>query len=226
MAVTLVEARRVLRQSDVFLIHFSTVMQTMGEGYPHDLKYVIAHATTYRPACATIAPTDGASRYPGDVGVILDPISDKSILIAHNGDAGSGMTEPGVEGFGQGPSLDDCENSIRTPGDRYNEWRIQDYRVQGIFVASWRRLKVPRFVDLTMLYLAAGISRESIPTTRERGEVWVELPQVMADFPGQRFFSVRDGAFVEFCAGKSPAPVLSDSIYSSGGATTLSPSRL
>jgi hypothetical protein len=134
MPVTCNEFRRLLRDEQTLLIHFSTWMKDPNSPiFPEDLISVISNPTSYTPACATVRASDSDARFPGYIGVVLNPLSDESIRLANAFDDGTSLLEGQLYGGRPRPSVDECRVAIRGVDTQHNELRIREYSVVGVF---------------------------------------------------------------------------------------------
>lgn len=165
------------------MVHFNTPMSTKHPtGFPDDLKVAKGLIGQKLSFCTVLkndrgpwqggAPADANA--PGSVGIIVDVQDTGSVISVDWSDSGS-IDGEGSLGHAPGPRT--CADSIskRTTS---NEWWVQDYTPQGIFVS---------------LPAQAFVKRSG-----QQGEISVNLADVLAAFPDTRIFSVYDGSFVEF----------------------------
>jgi hypothetical protein len=139
--VTLDEYRDFLRRHQAVLVHFSGCPKGVGFDlyYPNDLMRVIANpaldisASIFRPS------TDTRYNTFGEIGVILDPRTDQSVVYVCEQDGGSHVVGGRRVPRQSSITTDQCEYSLAERGKpdprvAHNEWVVEDYNVKGIFV--------------------------------------------------------------------------------------------
>ena len=160
MTISVEEVHSLLNKENALIIHFSVNPKGSGtlepHDFPEDLQYAIACPHKQR-SCSIVRPGDtwvGQQCY-GEVGLILDIRGSGSIVQVSRGDGGtpSDMKPETV-------TIDDCRFSllddaeaneekwsklraaeiIKRGGDTttepWNEWRLVDYNVMGIYVEN------------------------------------------------------------------------------------------
>lgn len=197
-----------LRCQQALLVHFSTVMKREGRPeYPGDLKWVIhnARSPNCTPRCSTVLPNDGTAHAPGSVGLILQPLSDVSVRLAHHCDAGTFGEGLDLSGFGSNPTIEDCKSSITKRGAQYNEWVLTDFAVRGLLLLPPLRVKRRlSFIDP----ITGG-------TTSTSSEAPVEMASIRTDFPELRMFTIQRGRHFEIRDDGQLAPISRDEIMGS-----------
>lgn len=141
------EVHEVLRAHGAFLVHFSSYppmgsLDSEGRAYPSDLIAVGNRECPGGICCSTITPRDnfaGGGNASGYIGLLLRPVSDRSILAASHEDVGSYVVN-GVRQYLRplAPVLkSDLENSITQRAENaWNEWIVDDYEPVGVITVG------------------------------------------------------------------------------------------
>lgn len=134
------DLRALLRERPALIVHFSGCPRGIGRdiNYPFDLRGVIADPQEII-CCSTIEPHDfdalpfGGSGY---VGVVLDPLDEKSVVYVDHEDHGAPPSTPQRLAMNRPESLANCARTFTRDGATpYNEWLVGPSRVIGVFVA-------------------------------------------------------------------------------------------
>lgn len=141
------EVHEVLRAHGAFLVHFSSYppmrsLDCEGLAYPTDLIAVGNRKCVGGICCSTILPRDnfaGGGNASGYIGLLLRPVSDRSIIAASHEDIGSYVVN-GVRQYLRPlvPVLrSDLENSITQRAENaWNEWIVDDYEPVGVITVG------------------------------------------------------------------------------------------
>ncbi|PZR93524.1 MAG: hypothetical protein DI537_10420 [Stutzerimonas stutzeri] len=138
---TVAEVHAVLREFGALLGHFASYppmdsLDDASPAYPDNLIRVLRRECPGGVCCSTFTAADQivpGRNVSGDIGVILRPGSDRSVLAASPHDIGSRVVN-GVRQFPQRPVFrTDLERSIiGRAEDGVNEWIVDDYEPLGI----------------------------------------------------------------------------------------------
>jgi hypothetical protein len=172
---------QVLREHHALIVHFSSIsqMENIISYFPADLGYAIANQVKGGVCCSTMRPGDTDRNAFGKVGLILDLMTEDSLIAVSPGDGGACHKPDGTRDFDpkyKKFGLAELTASItdRAP-DSHNEWGVQNYVVRGLFV-----LPPPLIVR-----------------TGHDHPIEIRLPDLYRSFPGQRVYSFKDSEIVE-----------------------------
>jgi len=141
------EVHEVLRAHGAFLVHFSSFppmgsLDIEARPYPSDLIAVGNRECPGGICCSTIMPRDnfaGGGNASGYIGLLLRPVSDRSIIAASHEDIGSNVVN-GVREYRKplDPVLkSDLESSITERAENaWNEWIVDDYEPVGVITVG------------------------------------------------------------------------------------------
>jgi hypothetical protein len=128
---------RELRARKALIVHFSHHAKMRGEGtFPEDLHAAIASSRAWPLSCSVVWPGHRLALV-GSVGVVLHPRSLSSIIGVRNDDGGSSTLPDGTENTACAP-LDETglKDTFEPPAGGYNEWRMRECDVIGVYVES------------------------------------------------------------------------------------------
>jgi hypothetical protein len=161
--------------------------------FPDDLKHaIIACAAGKNLCCSVIWPAHFETF--GPVGIVLRPLSIKSVTSICFEDAGS-YVDPNFgkrEGFGEAISKTSVQATF-TNATGYNEWNVMGAETIGIFVHPHGPWVIASKMKLSEVpgYDPSLIDGEII------GSREVTLPEIIQAFPGLRIYSFANGDLVE-----------------------------
>lgn len=192
---SLSDLHALLRARPALIVHFSGCPRGVGRviNYPHDLAWALVSPTEIL-CCSTIEPRDFDSFQPGAsgfVGVVLDPVDERSIVYVDHEDHGAPATTADRLAMDRPESIATCERSFERDGATpYNEWLVGPFRVVGMFVAPGAEIQEP---DRTFSSKSPS--------------------DVLSDFGQHRMFSCHAGQFWELLADQNWAPLDMASVY-------------
>ncbi|WP_133061206.1 hypothetical protein [Paraburkholderia hospita] len=132
-----------LAERKALIVHFSH-HANMREGgvFPEDLQDAIKNRNQWKLSCCVVWPGHRMN-LPGSVGVIFRPRSTTNIVSVSNVDSGS---HEGVDGEDQssGDPLSTASFAKSFDVEVYNEWRVLDTDVEGIFVSNPNNIYVKK----------------------------------------------------------------------------------
>ena len=125
---------RQLRERQALIVHFSHHANMRDGGvFPADLHAAALNNRTWALSSCLVWPSHHMS-LPGSVGLILHPRSLASIIGIRSVDAGYSTDKYGHEqGAGDNLSQDSLIHSFDVSRGDYNEWRVRDFDVVGIY---------------------------------------------------------------------------------------------
>lgn len=172
---------RRLRDRSALIVHFSHHANMRAGGvFPADLHAAALNSRLWPLSCCLVWPAHSMS-LPGSVGLVLRPRSLASIVGVSSSDAGYATDRDGSE-LGAGQPLDDdtFKRSFQVPDGGYNEWRVRESEVVGIYVEGEggkiyvKKQKLLNDPD-TGLPLSQEVCFQSIPLT-EVHDAFPDLP--------------------------------------------------
>ena len=125
---------RQLRDRQAFIVHFSHHANMRDGGvFPADLQAAALNSHLWPLSCCLVWPSHQMS-LPGSIGLVLRPCSAASIIGISESDGGYSTMISGQElGGGDPLSHETFERSFSVPPGQYNEWRVRDCEVVGIY---------------------------------------------------------------------------------------------
>lgn len=185
-----------LNDHNAMIVHLSHYAK-MREGgvLPTHLRNAIANKALWSLSCVVLWPGHAMS-LPGSIGVIFRPRSVANIVSVSGDDLGSTQLADGVELSGGNPlSADTFKQTFQVPEGRYNEWRIKDADVVGIFVASEHSLSAkkncPIYADGVLLF-------------NDIVEVDIPLQEVFDTFPDLPIYTMTEEGPHKLREGEKP----------------------
>ena len=155
-----------LNERNALIVHFSGMPPGIGQRqnilFPNDLQYAMVNPNQQR-CCSAIVPgnTNLNGACYGEVGLILDIKTSESLVVVRRNDAG---TAPSVTP--EAVTIGDCEFTLvddteakkscwkkwrdrekrewggADPNTAWNEWKIRDFTVKGIYVENPNTISV------------------------------------------------------------------------------------
>lgn len=179
---------RNLRAKKALIVHFSHHAKMRQDGvFPADLHAAIANSRAWPLSCSVVWPGHGMP-VVGSVGVVLHPRSLASVVGASNQDAGS-MTLPDGTENGRGTALDAnvLADTLNPPSGQYNEWRMRECDVIGIYVENLGEILAKKTVV---------IEAPDIDPTSEISAEPRTLTEVTTAFPELPIYTFQAGEIV------------------------------
>ena len=180
-----------LRRRKALIVHFShkSNMRTGGV-FPTDLQMAMTNKDKWPLSCCVVWPGH-AMELPGDVGIIFHPTEARQIRSVSNADSGSTLLADGQElSGGERLTPANLESTFNVQPGEYNEWRVQDADVTGIFVTSpdtvWAKTHQVMPLDDGQLFR----------------DIWPKpfaIDEVRAAFPGWSIFTMTASGPVKLC---------------------------
>ena len=170
------------------IVHLSHHAKMRENGvFPDDLLAAIANKAIWNLSCVVLWP-DHAMDLPGSVGVIFRPESATNVLSVSADDAGSTQLADGSDGsLGKPLSAATFNQTFEACAGTYNEWRVTNCEVQGIFVASETSLSAKKKVPLSIDGMIIGHDIGALPITLcEVFSAFPDLPVYTLDSAGWR----------------------------------------
>src|SRR5271165_353936 len=124
-----------LDERQAMIVHLSHYAK-MREGgvFPDDLVAAIANKAAWTLSCVVLWPGH-AMDLPGSIGVIFRPVSVANVVSVCADDAGAMQFPDGAEdSLGSRLSAETFGQTFAVRRGAYNEWRVKDCDVLGIFV--------------------------------------------------------------------------------------------
>ncbi len=169
----------------VHLSHHS-VMNPTRPNFPDDMHRAIAKRDEFNLSCVVVWPGHGMP-LPGSVGVIFKPTC-ANVISAASSDSGSMTLSDGTDGtLGEPLTPETLEATFGVWFGNYNEWRVHDAEVVGIFVADPLNIEVKKEVVLD----AGGEECKTVAAES------IELSEVFAAFPHHSIFTMGHEGLVE-----------------------------
>ena len=166
------------RKAAVVHLSHHSVMDQNRPIFPADLHGAIAKRSEFNLSCVVVWPGDRMD-LPGSVGVIFKPTC-ASVLSVSNSDSGSMTLPDGSDGSAGVPlSASSLASTFKVCG-AYNEWRVRDAEVVGIFIANPSNI----YVKKEQKFDAGGHKFNEVAATS------VSLNEVLDAFPDRKIFTM------------------------------------
>jgi hypothetical protein len=125
---------RQLRDRQALIVHFSHHANMRDGGvFPADLQAAALNSHLWPLSCCLVWPTHQMS-LPGSIGLVLRPCNATSIIGVSGSDGGYSTIAAGQELGGGDPLCQEAfDRSFSVPPGQYNEWRVRDCEVVGIY---------------------------------------------------------------------------------------------
>ena len=177
-----------LAAKNAAVVHLSHhfVMNPARPNFPGDMHRAIAKKNEFNLSCVVVWPGHGML-LPGSVGVIFKPTC-ANVISAASSDSGSMTLSDGTDGtLGLPLTPETLAETFGVWFGNYNEWRVRDAEVVGIFVADPLNIRVKEEVVLD----AGGEECRTVAAES------IDLSEVFAAFPHQSIFTLGPAGLVE-----------------------------
>jgi hypothetical protein len=169
------------------VVHLShhAVMDRERPIFPEDMLRAIDKRAEFNLSCVVVWPGYGMP-LPGSVGVIFKPLCE-NVVSAANSDSGSTMLADGSDGSGGFPlSPETLASTFNVWIGNYNEWRVRDAEVLGIFVADPPNILVKKEIVLNVDW----------HEFTDVGATSILLDEVFAAFPHHSIFTMGSAGLI------------------------------
>ena len=176
-----------LRTPPALIVHFSHYAKMRNGGvYPNDLLGVIANSRTWSLSCCLITPAHTMA-LPGTIGLVLRPRSLSSIVSVRNIDSGTMSLGGDQEGsLGEPLTAETARGSLDVPAGEYNEWRVRDSEVVGVYYEAPLAAKRRVCLESEGVFLGEDIASSPV-AMGEVHETFVDLPVLTRSSDQTRF---------------------------------------
>lgn len=169
MSMTDKKLKKLLKENNVSIVHFSHHAETRpGVFFPSDLQNGINHRKCWELSCHAIWPGH-RMKLVGSVGIIFEPLVE-NVLTVKNSDSGSSV----YGSLGKSLTIENFHESFQVADEEYNEWRIINAKVKGIFVFDSNNILTRRPVSIKLLG----------EVTKTMSAEPVTLNEIKSTFPG------------------------------------------
>jgi hypothetical protein len=180
-----------LRRIPALIVHFSHHAKMREDGtFPEDLLASALNSGLWPLSCCLVWP-DHKMNLPGSIGVVLRPRSLSSIVSVGSDDTAS-MSFDWQEGtLGAHLTAEELKQSMEVQSGNYNEWRVRDCDVVGVYVEEPLQAKKagPQF-DPDDNYLVQDIALETIQP-EELYRNFADLPIITRSGDRKRFVAIH-----------------------------------